>query len=98
MPRDSSGSSAAPGHQKKIPADLTDCAFSRTTGIAQQLRALYADIFTLLEEEFRRARYLGPANIDAFFFAYRAADGKIRAQTGCRNVNPRSRWAALTVE
>ena len=50
------GNTAAPGHQKKIPADLL-ALFPEPPDIAQRLHALYADIFALLEEELRRVQF-----------------------------------------
>jgi uncharacterized ferritin-like protein (DUF455 family) len=85
---------AAPGHQKKIPADLI-ALFSEPPDIAQQLHALYANIFALLEEELRRANFLGPVGIDAF--AYRGADGKIRLKP-IVEINPRYTMGRVTVE
>jgi len=88
------GNVAAPGHQKKIPADLI-ALFSEPPDIAQRLHALYAEIFALLEEELRRANYLGPVGIDAF--AYRGADGKVRLKP-IVEINPRYTMGRLTVE
>jgi uncharacterized ferritin-like protein (DUF455 family) len=88
------GNIAMPGHQKKIPANLI-ALFSEPPDIAQRLHALYADIFTLLEEELRRANYLGPVGIDAF--AYRDVEGKIRLKPVVE-INPRYTMGRLTVE
>jgi uncharacterized ferritin-like protein (DUF455 family) len=88
------GNSAAPGHQKKIPANLI-ALFPEPPDIAQRLHALYADIFALLEAELRRVNYLGPVGIDAF--AYRDANGKIRLKPVVE-INPRYTMGRLTVE
>ncbi len=88
------GNVALPGHQKKIPANLITL-FTEPPDIAQRLHALYADIFALLEEEFRRANFLGPVGIDAF--AYRDADGKIRLKP-IVEINPRYTMGRVTVE
>jgi hypothetical protein len=85
---------ALPGHQKKIPANLI-ALFPEPPDIAQRLHALYADIFAMLEEELRRAKYLGPVGIDAF--AYRDADGKIRLKP-IVEINPRYTMGRVTVE
>jgi len=85
---------AAPGHQKKIPADLI-ALIPDPPDIAQRLHALYADIFALLEEELRRVNYFGPLGIDAF--AYRDAEGKIRLKPVVE-INPRYTMGRLTVE
>jgi uncharacterized ferritin-like protein (DUF455 family) len=88
------GNIAAPGHQKKIPANLI-ALFPEPPDIAQRLHALYTDIFDLLEEELHRANYLGPLGIDAF--AYRDADGKIRLKP-IVEINPRYTMGRVTVE
>jgi uncharacterized ferritin-like protein (DUF455 family) len=88
------GNTAAPGHQKKIPADLI-ALLTDPPDIAQRLHALYADIFALLEAELRRANYLGPLGIDAF--AYRTAEGKIRLKP-IVEINPRYTMGRVTVE
>jgi len=85
---------AAPGHQKKIPADLI-ALFPEPPDIAQRLHALYAEVFALLEEALRRASYLGPVGIDAF--AYRDSDGKIRLKP-IVEINPRYTMGRVTVE
>jgi hypothetical protein len=69
--------------------------FSEPPDIAQRLHSLYADIFALLEEELRRANYLGPVGIDAF--ACRDADGKIRLKPVVE-INPRYTMGRVTVE
>ena len=88
------GNSAAPGHQKKIPANLI-ALFPEPPDIAQRLHALYADIFVLLEAELHRVNYLGPVGIDAF--AYRDTNGKIRLKPVVE-INPRYTMGRLTVE
>jgi uncharacterized ferritin-like protein (DUF455 family) len=85
---------ALPGHQKKIPLNLI-ALLPEPPDIAQRLHALYADIFSLLEEELRRAKFLGPIGIDAF--AYRDADGKIRLKP-IVEINPRYTMGRVTVE
>jgi uncharacterized ferritin-like protein (DUF455 family) len=85
---------AAPGHQKKIPADLI-ALLSGPPDIAQRLHSLYVDIFELLEEELRGAKFLGPVGIDAF--AYHASDGKIRLKP-IVEINPRYTMGRVTAE
>ena len=85
---------AAPGYQKKIPAKVLAC-FPEPADIANQCHQLFAEIFSLLEMEFRRVNYLGPAGLDAF--VYRDAAG------GCRlkpivEINPRYTMGRLTLE
>ena len=69
--------------------------FSEPPDIAQRLHALYAEIFSALEAELRRANFLGPVGIDAF--AYRAADGKVRLKP-IVEINPRYTMGRVTVE
>jgi uncharacterized ferritin-like protein (DUF455 family) len=88
------GNLAQPGHQKKIPANLISL-FPEPPDIAQRLHKLYADIFALLEEELRRAKFFGPIGIDAF--AYRDADGEIRLKP-IVEINPRYTMGRVTVE
>ena len=88
------GNTAAPGHQKKIPANLI-ALFPEPPDIAQRLHALYADVFKLLEHELRRVNYSGPLGIDAF--AYRDTDGKIRLKP-IVEINPRYTMGRVTVE
>ena len=88
------GNAAAPGHQKKIPANVI-ALFAEPPDIAQQLHQLYAKLFEVLEEEFRRVNFLGPAGIDAF--VYRVADGKTRLKP-IVEINPRYTMGRLTVE
>jgi uncharacterized ferritin-like protein (DUF455 family) len=88
------GNTAAPGHQKKIPANLL-ALFPEPPDIAQRLHALYADIFALLEAELRRADFLGPLGVDAF--AYRDVDGKILLKPVVE-INPRYTMGRVTVE
>jgi uncharacterized ferritin-like protein (DUF455 family) len=85
---------ALPGHQKKIPTNLITL-FPEPPDIAQRLHALFAEIFSLLEDELRRAKFLGPIGIDAF--AYRDADGKIRLKP-IVEINPRYTMGRVTVE
>jgi uncharacterized ferritin-like protein (DUF455 family) len=85
---------ALPGHQKKIPANVI-ALFPEPPDIAQRLHALFADIFSLLEEELRRANFLGPIGIDAI--AYRDAEGKIRLKP-IVEINPRYTMGRVTVE
>jgi hypothetical protein len=86
--------SAAPGYQKKIPANLI-ALFTEPPDIAQRLHQLYAGVFALLEEELRRAKFLGPVGIDAF--AYRSTDGKTRLKP-IVEINPRYTMGRVTVE
>jgi uncharacterized ferritin-like protein (DUF455 family) len=88
------GNVAAPGHQKKIPANLI-ALFPEPPDIAQRLHTVYAEIFSLLEYELRRAKFLGPIGIDAF--AYRDGVGKIRLKP-IVEINPRYTMGRLTVE
>jgi len=85
---------AAPNYDRRIPAGVTGL-LQESADVASRLHCLYADIFALVEEEFRRADYLGPVGIDAFI--YRTPQG------GCRlkpvvEINPRYTMGRLTLE
>ena len=88
------GNSAAPGHEKRIPANVI-AQFREPADIAQRLHQIYADIFALLAEELRRAGYLGPVGIDAF--VYRSADGQCRLKPVVE-INPRYTMGRVLVE
>jgi uncharacterized ferritin-like protein (DUF455 family) len=88
------GNIAAPGHQKKIPANVI-AQFPEPPDVAQRLHQLYADIFDLLDGELRRAHYLGPVGIDAF--VYRDAEGRCRLKP-IVEINPRYTMGRLSVE
>jgi uncharacterized ferritin-like protein (DUF455 family) len=88
------GNSAAPGHQKKIPANII-ALFPEPPDIAQRLHKLYAEIFALLEKELRHAKYVGPVGIDAF--VYRDAGGAMRLKP-IVEINPRYTMGRLMVE
>ena len=88
------GNTAAPGHQKKFPANVI-ALFAEPPDIAQRLHQLYATVFEMLEEEFRRANFLGPVGIDAF--VYRTAQGDCRLKP-IVEINPRYTMGRLMVE
>jgi uncharacterized ferritin-like protein (DUF455 family) len=86
--------SAAPGHQKKIPATIV-ALFPEPPDIAQRLHRLYAEIFARLERELREVNYLGPVGIDAF--VYRDAAGAMRLKP-IVEINPRYTMGRVLVE
>jgi len=88
------GNSAAPKFERRIPQDIIGI-FSEPPDIATRLHAFYADIFTLLEAEFRQAGFLGPAGIDAF--VYRTPEGDCRLKP-IVEINPRYTMGRVTVE
>ncbi len=85
---------AAPGYQKKIPAQVLAC-FPEPADIAKRCHELFAEIFARLEAEFRRVNYRGPAGLDAF--VYRDADGSCRLKP-IVELNPRYTMGRLTLE
>lgn len=88
------GNTAAPGHHKKIPANVITL-FSSPPDIAQRFHRLYADIFALLEKELFQAKYTGPVGIDAF--VYRDTDHRKRLKP-IVEINPRYTMGRLMVE
>ena len=88
------GNWAAPKFERRIPPNVIEL-FHEPPDIATRLHALYADIFSLLEAELRRAGFLGPVGIDAF--AYRTARGDCRLKP-IVEINPRYTMGRLTVE
>jgi hypothetical protein len=88
------GNWAAPKFERRIPANVIEL-FHEPPDIATRLHALYADIFSLLEAELRRADFLGPVGIDAF--VYRTPQGDCRLKP-IVEINPRYTMGRLTVE
>ena len=85
---------AAADHARRLPTAVSDL-FSGPPDIANRLQRLYADIFTRLETELRRADYLGPVGLDAF--VYRTPQGECRLKPVVE-LNPRYTMGRLTVE
>src|SRR6185503_10009987 len=85
---------AAPSHDRRIPAPVT-AHFHNPADIVPRLHRLYADIFSLLEADLKRASYLGPVGIDAF--VYRTAQGEPRLKPVVE-INPRYTMGRLTLE
>ena len=88
------GNTAAPGHHKKIPANVI-ALFPGPPDIAQRLHQLYAEIFAHLEKELSRVKYIGPVGIDAF--VYRDAAGAPRLKP-IVEINPRHTMGRVMVE
>jgi uncharacterized ferritin-like protein (DUF455 family) len=88
------GNVAAPGHEKKIPANVISL-LQKHANLATPLHALYASIFSLLEAEFRRVEFLGPVGIDAC--VYCDADDQCCLKP-IVEINPRYTMGRLTVE
>ena len=88
------GNWAESHHHKRMPAGVV-AEFREPANISGRLLHLYADILVLLEEEFRRAGFLGPAGIDAF--VYRTPSGDCRLKPVVE-INPRYTMGRVTVE
>lgn len=88
------GNWAEPHFHTRIPAKVV-ALFPGTSDISRRILQLYAEIFTLLAAELRRADYLGPLGIDAF--VYRDATGVPRLKP-IVEINPRYTMGRLTVE
>ncbi|HVY68635.1 MAG TPA: DUF455 family protein, partial [Verrucomicrobiae bacterium] len=85
---------AAANYHRRIPANIT-ALFPSIPDFAARVQSLYARIFTRLQERFRKARYAGPAGIDAF--VYRAEDGTCRLKPVVE-INPRYTMGRVVVE
>jgi uncharacterized ferritin-like protein (DUF455 family) len=85
---------AEPHHHKQLPVSVSTL-LAGPADIASRLHELFNNIIALLEAEFRRVDYLGPAGIDAF--VYRASDGRCRLKPVVE-INPRYTMGRLTVE
>ncbi len=81
-------------HDRRIPANVV-ALFREAGDIARRLHRLYADIFSLLEQELHRVDYVGPLGIDSF--VYRTPQGDCRLKP-IVEINPRYTMGRLTVE
>ena len=88
------GNWAWPGFERRISLDLQRL-FGTPADISRQVTNLYAEIFSLLEEELRKARYVGPLGIDAFI--YKTWEQKSRLKP-IVEINPRYTMGRLTLE
>jgi uncharacterized ferritin-like protein (DUF455 family) len=88
------GNWAAPKFERRIPASVIDL-FHEPPDIATRLHAHYAEIFSVLEAELRRADFLGPVGIDAFVFRTPAGVCRLKPIV---EINPRYTMGRLTVE
>jgi uncharacterized ferritin-like protein (DUF455 family) len=85
--------SASPNFERRIPPNVA-ALLREPPDIAARLQRLYADIRVLLEDELRRAGYLGPVGIDCF--VYRTAQGQCRLKPVVE-INPRYTMGRLTL-
>ena len=88
------GNWAESHHHKRIPAGVI-ARFRQPANVSAWLLELYAGIFARLEEELRRADFIGPIGIDAF--VYRDATGAARLKP-IVEINPRYTMGRVTVE
>jgi uncharacterized ferritin-like protein (DUF455 family) len=88
------GNWAEAHHHTRIPAQVV-APFREPADISKRLLNLYTDIFTLLEEELRRAEFVGPVGIDAF--VYRDDTGAMRLKP-IVEINPRYTMGRVMVE
>jgi len=84
---------ASPNHERRIPSNV-GALLREPPDIAARLHRLYGDIRLLLEDELRRAGYLGPVGLDCF--VYRAAQGECRLKPVVE-INPRYTMGRLTL-
>ncbi len=88
------GNWAESHHHTRVPGKVV-ALFCDPPNISSRILQLYADVFTLLEAELRRADFLGPIGIDAF--AYRDASGQPRLKPVVE-INPRYTMGRVMVE
>ncbi len=88
------GNWAGANFQRRIPPNLSTW-FPTIADAPGRIRVLYSNILSLLEKEFRRAGYCGPAGIDAFI--YRTSKGECRLKP-IVEINPRYTMGRLTLE
>jgi len=81
-------------YTRRVPASIT-ALFGGVPDISGKLQRLYADIFSLLEAELQKVRFVGPIGIDAF--VYRTSEGDCRLKP-IVEINPRYTMGRLTVE
>lgn len=86
--------SAAANYARRLPANVT-ALFRGPADITDRLHRLYAEVFSRLETELRRAGFIGPIGIDAF--VYRAPGGGFRLKP-IVEINPRYTMGRLTQE
>ena len=87
------GNWAEPDFRKRFPARLA--SLLDNTRIIRQAHEFYAGVFARLEDELRRADYVGPLGIDAL--VYRTSKGDCRLKP-IVEINPRYTMGRLTVE
>jgi uncharacterized ferritin-like protein (DUF455 family) len=88
------GNRAAPGFARRICANLPGW-FPSVRDISNRVQRLYSDLLAMLEQEFLKVGYRGPAGIDAFI--YRTPDGECRLKP-IVEINPRYTMGRLTLE
>jgi uncharacterized ferritin-like protein (DUF455 family) len=87
------GNWADPNYSHRLPQEVVQ--LFPQPGASVLLLRLYGEIFSLLENELRRADYLGPLGIDAL--VYRSPEGEVRLKP-IVEINPRFTMGRLMVE
>jgi len=85
---------AAPNYAQRLP-DKVVALFREPGDISVRLHRLYAEIFDRLENELRRAAFLGPIGIDAFVYRTPQDESRLKPIV---EINPRYTMGRLTVE
>ncbi len=83
-----------PNFARRIPANLTTW-FPNAPDISNRILKLYSMIIAVLEEEFMKIGYRGPAGIDAFVYRTTAAENRLKPVV---EINPRYTMGRLTLE
>jgi hypothetical protein len=84
---------AEPDYGQSLPANMA-FLFGTSAQIGE-IQDLYAEVFSLLEDELKRVDFVGPISIDSF--VYRSAEGFCRLKPVVE-INPRYTMGRLTLE
>jgi hypothetical protein len=88
------GNWASPQFERRISSHITG-SLTGPSDVVRRVQMLYDEIFTLLETELRKVKYVGPVGIDAF--VYRTAEGQGRLKP-IVEINPRYTMGRVLVE
>jgi uncharacterized ferritin-like protein (DUF455 family) len=88
------GNWAEPHHHTRIPVKVV-AQFDEPRQVSRHLLQLYAELFAMLEDELRRADYLGPVGIDAFVYRDAASQPRLKPVV---EINPRYTMGRVLVE
>jgi uncharacterized ferritin-like protein (DUF455 family) len=85
---------AAPNCTQRLPDKLI-ALFREPRDTSVRLHAVFAELMTRLEPEFRRAEYVGPMGIDAFVYRTEAGEHRLKPIV---EINPRYTMGRVMIE